>query len=199
MKSTHFIPCCATFVALLLLSSQPASAQPLSSLYGNLRYRAIGPAIAGGRVTSVAGADRDSQLYYAGGADGGVFKSQDGGVTWFPVFDRQPVAAIGAIAIDQRNPNVVWVGTGEANPRNDAAGGDGMWYSSDGAKTWRHVGLDEAGAISIISIDPRVPTTVVAGVLGREFADSAARGISDDRQRPALVSPSLSRPINRRL
>ena len=177
MKSTHFIPCCATFVALLLLSSQPASAQPLSSLYGNLRYRAIGPAIAGGRVTSVAGADRDSQLYYAGGADGGVFKSQDGGVTWFPVFDRQPVAAIGAIAIDQRNPNVVWVGTGEANPRNDAAGGDGMWYSSDGAKTWRHVGLDEAGAISIISIDPRVPTTVVAGVLGREFADSAARGI----------------------
>ncbi|MBV8596680.1 MAG: hypothetical protein JOZ50_10590 [Candidatus Eremiobacteraeota bacterium] len=177
MKTTLCTVCCALFVAWLLLSSQPATTQPLSSLYSNLRYRAIGPAISGGRVTAVAGTDLDAQLYYAGGADGGVFKSHDGGITWFSVFDRQPVAAIGALAIDPRNPNIVWAGTGEANPRNEAASGDGMWYSSDGAKTWRHVGLDEAGAISIISIDPRASTTVVAGVLGREFADSAVRGV----------------------
>ena len=175
MKTASCLSCC--LVLLALLPGSRAAGQPLSALYSNLHYRAIGPAIAGGRITATAGSDRDPQLYYAGGADGGVFKSHDGGGTWFPVFDSQPVAAIGAISIDPGNPDAVWVGTGEANPRNDAAGGDGMWYSSDGARTWRHVGLDGAGAISVISIDPRNSATVVTGVLGREFADSTVRGI----------------------
>ncbi len=177
MKTIGFVQSVPVLLAAVLLSSHVASAQSPSSDYANLRYRSIGPAIAGGRVTAVAGSDRDAQLYYVGGADGGIFVTHDGGASWHPVFDRQPVAAIGVIALDARDQNVIWVGTGEANPRNDAAAGDGMWYSSDGSRTWKHVGLDGAGAISSISIDPRASTTVVAGVLGREFADSSTRGV----------------------
>jgi photosystem II stability/assembly factor-like uncharacterized protein len=145
--------------------------------FGNLQYRAIGPAIAGGRATAVAGSDSDPLLYYAGGAGGGVFKSVDGGASWRPIFDREKVAPIGAIAISCRDNEDVWVGTGESNPRNDVESGDGIWHSTDGGKTWRFAGLAGAGQISEISIDPRDPRTVVVGVLGRVFADSTTRGV----------------------
>ena len=162
---------------MVCLSFQPAVTASLADAYAALRYRSIGPAISGGRVTATAGSDRDPQVYYAGGADGGVFKSTNGGASWFPVFDKQPVAAIGSIALDTHNSNIVWVGTGEANPRNEAAAGDGIWYSRDGARSWRHAGLDDAGAISSISLDPRDSNTVVVGALGQEFRDSTSRGI----------------------
>ncbi|HEY1976174.1 MAG TPA: hypothetical protein VGG89_06510 [Candidatus Baltobacteraceae bacterium] len=144
--------------------------------FGNLQYRAIGPAIAGGRATAVSGSDRDPLLYYAGGAGGGVFKSVDGGASWRPVFDRERVAPIGAIAISPRDDADVWVGTGESNPRNDVEPGDGIWHTTDGGKTWHFAGLAGAGQISNISIDPRDPHTVVVGVLGNAFADSTTRG-----------------------
>ena len=162
---------------LLLLSPQPASAASPSSALASMRYRAIGPAISGGRVTATAGSDRDAQLYYAGSADGGVFKSTNGGASWFPVFDNQPVAAIGSIALDVRDPNVVWVGTGEANPRNTVTAGDGIWYSHDGARSWHHAGLDDAGSISSISLDPQNSDTIVVGALGQVFRDNTSRGI----------------------
>src|ERR1700694_902057 len=108
---------------MLFLSLQPASAASPGDELASLRYRAIGPAISGGRVTATAGSDQAPELYYAAGADGGVFKSTNGGASWFPVFDQQPVAAIGSIVVDTNNPNIVWVGTGEANPRNTAAVG----------------------------------------------------------------------------
>ncbi|HEY1655966.1 MAG TPA: hypothetical protein VGF86_12730 [Candidatus Tumulicola sp.] len=142
----------------------------------NLKYRSIGPAIAGGRTTAFVGTDRDARLYYAGGADGGVFKSVDGGVSWNAVFDRASSASIGAIAISSRDLNDVWVGTGEANPRNDVESGDGIWHSTDGGKTWTHAGLDDAGQISSIAIDPNDPRVVVVGVLGQAFRDSRTRG-----------------------
>ena len=123
MKTLRRSISCAALAAALLFSSQAARAQTSANSYASLQYRSIGPAIAGGRVTAAAGSDRDPQLYYVGGADGGVFRSHDGGASWHPVFDREPVAAIGAIAVDERDPNIVWVGTGEANPRNDAAAG----------------------------------------------------------------------------
>src|SRR5579872_3808797 len=125
------------------------------SFFQGLTYREIGPAISGGRSPAVAGSDRDPLLYYAGGAGGGVFKSVDGGASWRAVFDRERVAPIGAIAISPRNDADVWVGTGESNPRNDVEGGDGIWHSTDGGKTWHFAGLGGAGQISQISIDPR--------------------------------------------
>ena len=172
------IICRAALIWVMLSSSlQPASPASLGDAYAALHYRTIGPAISGGRVTATAGSDRDPQLYYAGGADGGVFKSTNGGASWFPVFDKQPVAAIGSIALDTHNPNIVWVGTGEANPRNTVAPGDGIWYSRDGAQSWHHAGLDDAGAISSISIDPRDSNTIVVGALGQVFRDNTSRGI----------------------
>ena len=116
--------------------------------FGSLQYRSIGPAISGGRTTAVAGSDRNPLVYYAGGADGGVFKSTDGGASWKAIFDGESAAAIGAIAVARNDENDVWVGTGEANPRNDVAMGDGIYHSSDGGATWTHMGLVDGGAIS---------------------------------------------------
>ncbi|HTU82697.1 MAG TPA: hypothetical protein VMF61_11240 [Candidatus Acidoferrales bacterium] len=165
----------ACIVCAALLCALASAA--VASDYGNLRYRPIGPAISGGRTTAVAGSDRDPLLYYAGGANGGVFKSADGGASWTAVFDREPAAAIGAIALDPRDDDVVWVGTGETNPRNDVAPGDGIYRSSDGGRTWTHLGLEPTHAISSISIDPRDARNVAVGALGRVFADSTARGV----------------------
>ena len=145
--------------------------------FGNLHYRSIGPAISGGRTTAVIGSDADPLLYYAGGADGGVFKSTDGGASWKAIFDGESAAAIGAIAVARNDANDVWVGTGEANPRNDVAMGDGIYHSRDGGATWTHMGLVDGGAISGISVDPRDSRVVVAGVLGNVFRDGATRGV----------------------
>ena len=150
-----------------------AAPDPLAGLH----YRSIGPAISGGRTTAVAGSDADAAVYYAGGAGGGVFKSRDGGATWRAVFDSADVAPVGAIAVGRRDPNDVWVGTGESNPRNDVEEGDGVWHSVDGGKTWHHAGLADAGAISGIAIDPRDSRTVVVAVLGHIFRDGSTRGL----------------------
>lgn len=149
----------------------------IAAPFSGLTFREIGPAISGGRSTAVAGTDRDAHLYYAGGAVGGVFKSTDGGASWTAVFDGEPAAAIGAIAIDPRNDRVVWVGTGESNPRNDAEPGDGIYRSVDGGETWRHAGLPGSAHISAISIDPRNPRVIAAGALGRISAGDANRGV----------------------
>jgi photosystem II stability/assembly factor-like uncharacterized protein len=136
----------------------------------------MGPAVAGGRVTSVAGSAHDPSLYYLGAAGGGVWKSTDGGASWVPVFDSEPVGAIGAVAIDPSDDNTVWVGTGESNPRNDVSYGDGIYKSTDGGKTWVNFGLRGTRYISRILIDPSNPQHVIVGALGNVFADSIDRG-----------------------
>lgn len=142
-----------------------------------MSWRQIGPAIAGGRVSAVAGTDRDPLLYYFGAAGAGVFKTSDGGLVWEDVWPARAAAAIGAVAIAPGNPNVVWVGTGESAPRNDASYGDGMWRTTDGGRTWHHIGLPSSYAISRILIDPRNAAAAVVGVLGNPFKDSADRGV----------------------
>ncbi|HEV2737753.1 MAG TPA: hypothetical protein VGU66_04145 [Candidatus Elarobacter sp.] len=163
--------------AVAFASPLAARADATSDGFGSLAYRPIGPAISSGRTTAIAGSDRDPAVYYAGGAGGGVFKSTDGGVSWRPTFDRERVAPIGALAVSARDPNDVWAGTGEANPRNTVEEGAGVWHSADGGKTWRHAGLDDAGSVAAISLDPRDPRTVVAGVLGHVFRDGTTRGV----------------------
>ncbi len=145
--------------------------------FSGLSYRGIGPAISGGRSTAVAGSNRDPFLYYAGGAGGGVFKTTDGGASWRPVFDRQPVAPIGAIAIAPQDDLDVWAGTGEANPRNESESGDGIYHSIDGGKTWQHAGLARTSRISAISVDPRDRRSVAVGALGSISADDTNRGV----------------------
>ena len=165
-------------IALAALVAVPAGAQTVpAAAFDGLHYREIGPAISGGRTTAVVGSDRNPLLYFAGGANGGVYKSTDGGASWIATFDKQRVAAIGTIAISPRSDDDVWVGTGETNPRNDAENGGGVWHSTDGGKSWKFAGLEEATNVSSIAIDPRDPRTVAIGALGTPFGDSTARGV----------------------
>ncbi|HEX3672124.1 MAG TPA: hypothetical protein VHT92_10530 [Candidatus Cybelea sp.] len=142
-----------------------------------MRWRAIGPATAGGRVTSVAGSASDPKLYYVGAAGGGVWKSANSGQTWDPVFEKQGVGAIGAVTIDPTDNNIVWVGTGESNPRNDVSYGDGVYKSTDGGDTWTNVGLKATRYVSRILVDPRNHNHVIVGALGDVFADNSERGV----------------------
>ncbi len=158
------------FAALVLAAA-------LDAPYAHLKWRSVGPAVAGGRVPAVAGIDTDPKLYYIGAAGGGVWKTDNGGETWAPVFEKQDVSAIGAVTIDPTNENVVWAGTGEANPRNDVSYGDGVYKTTDGGKTWTNVGLHDVWSISRILVDPRNPNHVVVGAFGDPFKDSTARGV----------------------
>ena len=146
-------------------------------IFGRLHWREVGPAGAGGRVAAVAGTASDPSLYYVGAAGGGVWKSSDGGATWDAVFTKEPVAAIGAVAIDPANKNVVWVGTGEANPRNDVSYGDGVYKSIDGGKSWRNVGIKGARHIARIAVDPKNSNVVLVAAFGDFFADNVNGGI----------------------
>jgi photosystem II stability/assembly factor-like uncharacterized protein len=142
-----------------------------------VKFRAIGPATSGGRVSAVAGSDRDPSLYYVGGAGGGVFKSVDGGTSFQPAWDGPRFGAIGAIGVAPGDERVVWVGTGEANPRNDVSYGDGVWLSRDGAKHWTHAGLEGTSNIASILVDPANPNRAIVGALGDPWKDSTSRGV----------------------
>jgi len=143
----------------------------------NLHFRNLGPAAAGGRVSAVAGVPGDPNIYYVGAAAGGVFKSTDGGITWTAIFEKEPVASIGDIAVAPSNPNFVWVGTGEANPRNDVIDGGGIYFSPDAGHSWKCMGLRDAGQISRVIVDPQNPNIVFAGVLGHVWGPNAERGV----------------------
>jgi len=133
--------------------------------------------VAGGRVSGVAGTDRDPNLYYFGGADGGVWKTTNAGLTWQSVWPQSAPGAIGALAVDPRDSNTVWAGTGEPNLRNDVSYGDGVWLTHDGGAHWRNAGLRDTWAIAAIVVDPRNPRRVWVAAVGNPYRDSTARGI----------------------
>src|SRR5919201_4199478 len=129
--------------------SAPEQNRPTDPLE-NLKFRNLGPAAGGGRVTAVAGVPGQPNVYYVGAAAGGVFRTNDGGLSWKPIFEKEAVASIGAIAVAPSNPNIIWVGTGEANIRNDISVGRGVYMSTDGGTNWRFMGLKDAGQISAV-------------------------------------------------
>lgn len=143
----------------------------------NIKFRNIGPAVGGGRVSAVVGVPGKSNVYYAGAGGGGVWLTQDGGLSWKPIFEKESTASIGAIALAPSNPNLVWVGTGESNPRNDVITGHGVYFSPDGGTNWNFMGLKDAGQISNIVIDPRDPNIVLVGVLGHVWGPNPDRGV----------------------
>ncbi len=140
-----------------------------------LTYRLIGPA-AGGRVSRVSGVAGDPLTWWAATAAGGVWKSTDGGLTWKPVFDDQPVSSIGSIAVAPSDTNVVYVGSGEANIRGNVAEGNGIYRSTDGGKTWSHQWVAE-GQIGTMVVHPDDPDVAFAAVLGSPFGPGAERGV----------------------
>jgi photosystem II stability/assembly factor-like uncharacterized protein len=158
-------------------SPSPSPTATAATPAPTLTWRSLGPAVAGGRVATVTGTDRDPALFYAGAAGGGVWKSTDGGAVWRPVFDAAGSLSIGAIAIAPGDVQDVWVGTGEPWPRNDVLPGDGLYHSTDGGKTWTKRGLDQTSQIARVLIDPRDPQRLIVAALGDPFRPNAERGI----------------------
>ena len=146
-----------------------------TAVYQRLRYRYIGPE--GNRVTSVAGVPGDPNIYYAGAASGGLWKSSDGGIHWTSVFDAQPVSSVGAIAVAPSDPNVIYAGTGEPFTRSHISAGWGMFRSTDAGKTWARAGLENTGRISRIVVSPTNPDLVYAASLGFAYGPQPERGI----------------------
>ncbi|MFP5228850.1 MAG: WD40/YVTN/BNR-like repeat-containing protein, partial [Acidobacteriota bacterium] len=151
---------------------QPAAGNPL----GQLKYREIGPG--GNRVAAVVGEPGNPMVIYAGAADGGIWKTSDGGVTWAPIFDHEKVEAIGALAIAPSDHNTVWAGTGETwIIRNNYSMGDGVYKSTDGGATWQHMGLDLTGHIGRIIVNPRNENVVYVCSMGQAFRPQQERGV----------------------
>lgn len=155
-----------------------ASAQKVSlDQFKNWKPRNIGPAGMSGRITTIDAVVANPNIIYVGAASGGVWKTENNGQTWNPVFDDQPLQNIGSIAIQQSNPNIVWVGTGEGNPRNSLNLGAGIFKSMDAGKTWKRMGLEKTICIHRVVIDPANPNTVYAAAIGNPYAEHNDRGV----------------------
>ncbi len=169
----HFVP---VFILFVLMSCLGFSQQLDAGLYGGLRWRMIGPH-RGGRTIAVSGIEGQPNVYYFGGVAGGVFKTGNGGITWEPMFDGQPISSIGALAVVQSNPNIIYVGTGEADFRSDLTYGNGVYKSTDGGRTWKNIGLTASRHISRIAIDPGNPDVVFVAAMGSAYGPSSERGV----------------------
>jgi photosystem II stability/assembly factor-like uncharacterized protein len=156
------------------LASTAQSVPP--ELFGGLKWRLIGP-FRGGRSIAVSGVAGDDTTFYFGGVDGGVWKTIDAGVVWTPIFDAEPVASIGALAVAPSNPSVIYAGTGEADIRSNLASGDGVYKSTDAGRTWQNIGLRDSRQISRIVVDPRNADIVYVGALGHAYGPNGERGV----------------------
>src|SRR5437868_4078991 len=146
------------------------------ALYQELHWRMIGP-FRGGRTRAVAGVPTQPNVFYMAQVNGGVWKSDDYGRTWTPIFDGQPTQSIGAIAVASSDPNIIYVGSGEGLARPDLSVGDGIYKSTDAGKTWTHLGLHDSQGIPALAVDPRNPDRVFAAALGHPYGANQERGI----------------------
>lgn len=143
----------------------------------NINWRCVGPVHIGGRVTTVAGVPGNHKTFYIGTAAGGLYRTLNGGTTFESVFDDNGSQSIGAMAIDLSNPEIIYVGTGEGDPRNDISYGDGIYRSDDGGETWNHLGLSNSERFSAIAINPDNPQIVYAAAMGTAWAPNEERGL----------------------
>ncbi len=171
----------ALMVALLVLpagAKEKARTEPdFSSLIKAFKWRNIGPAVMGGRTVDFAVVESNPSVVYAAMGPSGLWKSENGGLTWKPIFDHQGTISIGAVAVSQSNPDIVWVGTGEATCRNSVSIGDGVYKSEDGGKTWKHMGLVNTRHIAKIVIDPKNPDVVYVAAMGKLWGKNPERGV----------------------
>jgi len=170
-----------TFILSLLFItfslSLAQSAEEVGDIFKELTWRNIGPAVMGGRTVDIEAVEDKPWIIYAAIGPSGVWKSINNGITWEPVFHKQNTVSVGDIAIDQTNPDTIWVGTGEATSRNSVTIGDGVYKSADGGKNWEHLGLEETRHISRIVIDLNNPDTVYVAALGHLWGKNKERGV----------------------
>jgi photosystem II stability/assembly factor-like uncharacterized protein len=163
-------------IFIFLVSSLAFPAQDLSpEVYSSLKFRHIGPE--GNRVIAIAGVCADQRIIYVGAASGGIWKTEDGGLTWMPVFDDQDVSSIGALAVAASDPNIVWAGTGETNIRSSISIGNGIYKSVDGGSSWEKMGLERTGRIGRVVIHPQNPNIVLAAAMGHCYGPQEERGV----------------------
>lgn len=171
-------PLLVVFILSLLLGSMLiAEAQQFNpNLYQNMRWRMIGP-FRGGRTVGATGVPNQPNVFYIGVNNGGVWRTTDYGHTWSPIFDDQPTGSIGAIAVAPSNPQIVYVGSGEGLQRPDLSTGDGIYKSTNGGKTWEHLGLRDAQQIGAIIVDPRDANRLFVAALGHPYGANEERGV----------------------
>src|SRR5215510_5848517 len=163
------------YVVLFVCST--ASAQLTESILGTFKPRDIGPAIMAGRVADVAVYEANPSIFYVASASGGLLKTINNGNTWENGFNREGSGSIGDVAINADDPNIVWVGTGEANSRQSSSWGDGIYKSTDGGKTWKHMGLRDSHHIGRIVVNPIDTDIVYVAALGHLWGPNAERGV----------------------
>jgi hypothetical protein len=157
----------AALAALLAVGSQLlAQGAPIATQFDKLHFRSIGPAIMSGRIADLAVYEKNTSIWYVGAAHGGVWKTTSNGATFTPLLQTKGLLAIGDVAVSQQNPDVVWVGSGEANNRQTTSWGDGVWKSTDGGKTFANVGLKDSKHINRILIDPSNDDVVLVAAVG---------------------------------
>jgi len=147
------------------------------SPYNGLRLRSIGPSLTSGRIGDIAVHPKDKKTWYVAVASGGVWKTTNAGTTWTPIFDNEASYSIGTVVIDPRNPNVIWVGTGENNAQRSVGYGDGVYKSEDGGKSWKNVGLKSSEHIGKILIHPKDSSIVYVAAQGPLWAPGGERGL----------------------
>jgi photosystem II stability/assembly factor-like uncharacterized protein len=173
---------CASVIICWLLVVLAGSALALAadqyneSLFKGMKWRSIGP-YRGGRVLAVAGVPGDPYTFYFGGVGGGVFRTTDGGLKWAPLFDKQPISSVGAIAVAESNPSVIYVGTGEACIRGNISYGNGVYKTTDGGKTWVNIGLKDSRHIGSVIVHPRNPDIAFVAALGHAYGPNTERGV----------------------
>jgi photosystem II stability/assembly factor-like uncharacterized protein len=165
------------FVVALIANAQQNAAQVDPKTYGGMKWRLIGP-FRGGRAIAVAGVPSQPNTYYFGAVAGGVWKTTDGGISWDPLFDKQTTtSSIGALAVSDSDPNVIYVGSGEACIRGNISFGDGVYKSTDAGKTWTNVGLKDTRHIGAVIVHPTNPDVVFVAALGHAYGPNTERGI----------------------
>src|SRR5579863_4918275 len=163
--------------ALCLLPRSSAQSADPAALLGDYQWRSIGPASAGGRITDVKALDTDFRFAIVAAASGGVWKTENAGTTWTPIFDHYGASSIGAVAIFQKDPKILWVGTGESNNRNSVAWGDGIYKSVDGGATFRNAGLKDTFQVARVVTHPTDPETVYVAAVGDLWGYTGDRGV----------------------
>ncbi len=170
----------AVLFVVALIAAPVGAAEKAPEPFGGMKYRLIGP-WRGGRAMAAVGTTSDPHTYYAGYTGGGVWKTTNGGGSWTSLFDKEAVSSIGAIAVSPSDPNVVYVGTGEACIRGNLSHGDGVYKSTDAGKTWTNVGLKDTRQIGALLVHPKNPDLVYVAALGHVYGPNAERGVFRSR------------------
>ncbi len=179
MKKNKSLTIGITAVALVFftLNAHGQNAEEIGGLFGKINWRCIGPAVMGGRTVDIDVVEKTPWIIYAAIGPSGVWKSENNGITWEPVFHKEKTVSVGDIAIVQSQPKIIWVGTGEATCRNSVTIGDGVYKSIDGGKKWKNMGLVETRHISRIVVDPQNPAIVYVAAMGHLWGPNEERGI----------------------